>query len=350
MPVKTERHDVAGVHQLLDGRRGHLPDHRHRRRYLRRRRPRQHDSRRTAATATRASSSSGGSNGAWQSSNITHELRDRGVAVADRPPTISTTSTPPSAARSSETALWFFRSYRRLVLNTTPGGSLRRRPAGHRRPVDRQRLGPGHLAGGARRTGSPPTRIVPGRARARLHRSGAGRGVAGADRPGDGGQQARSQGLLHRLRQVDVDAEQQAAARKRRSLPRSTTTRSSISPASPLPPVRPNFYTSFPRIDILRGTLTGASDFTPTFRSRWPTTLSSAVTYASGSHNLKVGAPVALRPGRIAGRLDQRRPERAVPQRRGGQRDGPECAGRRRSITSTPTSASSSRTRGRSAV
>ncbi|MGE3512497.1 MAG: TonB-dependent receptor [Vicinamibacterales bacterium] len=63
----------------------------------------------------------GGSSGKWQSNDITQELRDRGLP--------SPTSTdylydlnPSFGGPLKRDALWFFGSYRRLVLNTRPGG------------------------------------------------------------------------------------------------------------------------------------------------------------------------------------------------------------------------------------
>ena len=66
-------------------------------------------------------------------------------------------------------------------------------------------------------------------------------------------------------------------------------------------PGSPNFLLNFPRIDILNGTLTGASDFTPNFQKQDATALSSAVTYASGAHNFKAG--VQWRFGKVESQL-----------------------------------------------
>ncbi|MGE3512496.1 MAG: hypothetical protein AB7N65_26840 [Vicinamibacterales bacterium] len=55
-------------------------------------------------------------------------------------------------------------------------------------------------------------------------------------------------------------------------------------PGIAAPQGSPNFYTIFPRIDILRGTLTGASDFTANFQRQVAYAVSSVGLIRFGGH------------------------------------------------------------------
>ncbi len=229
----------------------------------------------------------GGSSGAWQSSNITDALRTRGLP--------SPTSTdylydmnPSFGGPLKRDALWFFGSYRRLVLNTRPGGTYADgRPAIEDQWVD---------SASARVTWQLSTK----------HRL-----TVYKDRAFKGKGHDFTDLVPAEVSPALIDPETAASKRDPKvyyiGYAKWTSTVSNkllvenglslainnysiiYQPGIAAPAGSPDFYTSFPRIDILRGTLTGASDFTANVQKQVAYAVSSAVTYVTGSHNLKAG-------------------------------------------------------------
>lgn len=242
----------------------------------------------------------GGSNGSWQSSNITPALQARGLP--------SPTSTdylydlnPSFGGPIRRDAVWFFGSYRRLVLNTRPGGTYADgRPAIEDQWID---------SGSARLTWqtSPRHRLT-----AYWDRAFKGKGHDFTDL------------VPAEVSPALIDPETAASKRDPKvyyiGYGKWTATLSNrllletgmalalnnysiiYQPGIAAPQGSARFLSSFPRIDILRGTLTGASDFTPNFQKQVAYALSSAATYATGSHNLRAG--IQWRFGPVESQMD----------------------------------------------
>lgn len=229
----------------------------------------------------------GGSSGAWQSNNITRELQTRGLP--------SPTSTdylydlnPSFGGPLKRDALWFFGSYRRLVLNTRPGGTYADgRPAIEDQWID---------SGSARLTWQMSSKH---RLTAYFDRAFKGKGHDFTDL------------VPAEVSPALIDPETAASKRDPKvyyigygkwtaTLSNKLMIENGVSlainnysiiyqPGIAAPQGSSRFLTSFPRIDIARGTLTGASDFTPNFQRQVAYALASTMTYASGSHNVRAG-------------------------------------------------------------
>ena len=109
----------------------------------------------------------GGSSGAWQSNNITPELLGRGLPAPTATDYLYDFN-PSFGGPLKRDALWFYGSYRRLVLNTKPGR--------HFIPTAGPAIEDQWIDSGSARltwqaspgTVSPPTWTVPGKARATI--------------------------------------------------------------------------------------------------------------------------------------------------------------------------------------
>jgi hypothetical protein len=241
----------------------------------------------------------GGSTGAWQSNNLTQDLLDRGLRAPSATDYLYDLN-PYFGGPLKKDAIWFYGSYRRLVLNTLPGGTFNDgSPAIEDQWID---------SGSARLTWQVSQR---NRLTAYLDRAWKGKGHDFTDF------------VPAEVSPALIDPET-AASKRNPSLYyigyakwTSTVTNKLLvengvslainnysiiyQPGVEAPPGSPNFLLNFPRIDILNATLTGASDFTPNFQKQDATALSSAVTYASGAHNFKAG--VQWRFGKVESQL-----------------------------------------------
>jgi hypothetical protein len=229
----------------------------------------------------------GGSSGNWQSNNVTQELIDRGLPSPTATDYLYDLN-PSFGGPVKRDAVWFFGSYRRLVLNTLPGGSYADgRPAVEDQWID---------SGSARLTWqvSPPHRLT-----AYIDRAWKGKGHDFTDLVPAEVSPARIDPETAASKR-DPSLYYIAYAKWTSTLTNKLLLENGLSlavnnysiiyqPGVAAPPGSPNFLINFPRIDILRGTLTGASDFTPNFQKQDAYALSSAMTYAGGAHHFKTG-------------------------------------------------------------
>jgi hypothetical protein len=229
----------------------------------------------------------GGSSGNWQANNIDDDLRARGF------PTPTATEylydlNPAFGGPIKRDAVWFFGSYRRLTLNTLPGALYA--------------------------DGTPAVEdqwIDSASARVTWQISRKNRLTVYEDRAWKGKHHDYTDLVPAEVSPALMDPVTAPSARDPKvyyiGYAKWTSPISSkllletglsfalnnysiiYQPGVAAPPGSPNFYTNFPRIDILRGTMTGASDFTPNFQKQVAYGVSSSVTYATGSHNLKGG-------------------------------------------------------------
>jgi hypothetical protein len=229
----------------------------------------------------------GGSNGAWQSSNFTDDLRARGVPAPTSTDYLYDFN-PSFGGPVWRDKLWFYSSFRRLVLNTRPGGSYA--------------------------DGSPAIEdqyVNSGSARVTWQASPKNRFAFYKDRAWKGKGHDFTDLVPAEVSPALIDPATAASARDPKVYYiaygkwTSTATNNLLiengvslalnnysiiyQPGIAAPAGSPNFYNIFPRIDILNGTLTGASDFTANFQKQVAYGISSSLTYVSGSHNLKVG-------------------------------------------------------------
>jgi hypothetical protein len=229
----------------------------------------------------------GGSSGAWQANNIDDELKQRGFPSPTATDSLYDLN-PAFGGPIRRDALWFYGSYRRLTLNTKPGAfyadgtpaiedqwidsasaritwqiSRRNRLAVYE---DRAWKGKHHDFTDLVPPEVSPALIDPATASSRRDPKVYYIGYAKWTSP-ISNKLLVENGLSFALNNYSIIYQPGIAA----------------------PPGSPNFYTAFTRIDILRGTMTGASDFTPNFQKQVAYGLSSSLTYATGSHNLKVG-------------------------------------------------------------
>ena len=241
----------------------------------------------------------GGSTGAWQSNNLSQSLKDRGLRAPSGTDYLYDLN-PSGGGPIAKNKVWFYGSYRRLVLNTLPGAFYR----DGRKAVEDQWVN----SASARLTYQLTQR---NRVTAYLDRAFKGKGHDFTD-------------LVPAEVSPALIDPATAASKRNPSMyyigyAKWTTTltnklllENGVSVAInnysiiyqdgiAAPPGSPNFLLNFPRIDILQGTLTGASDFTPNFQKQDAQALSSALTYASGAHNFKAG--VQWRFGKVESQL-----------------------------------------------
>jgi hypothetical protein len=242
----------------------------------------------------------GGSSGAWQSSNITPELTSRGVPAPTATDYLYDFN-PAFGGPLQRNRFWFFGSYRRLVLNTKPGGSY----ADGRPAIEDQW-------------------IDSGSARLTWQASRANKITLYMDRAWKGKGHDFTDLVPAEVAPSGIDPETAASKRDPKvyyiGYGKWTSTVSNrlllengvslalnnysiiYQPGVAAAPGSPDFYTSFPRIDIAQGTLIGASDFTPNFQKQVAYALSSSATYATGSHSFKAG--VQWRFGPVQSQVD----------------------------------------------
>ena len=229
----------------------------------------------------------GGSSGDWQSSNVTQDLLNRGLPAPTAADYLYDLN-PSFGGPVKRDAVWFFGSYRRLVLNTLPGGSYSDgRPAVEDQWID---------SGSVRLTwqASRPHRLT-----AYIDRAWKGKGHDFTDLVPAEVSPARIDPETAASKR-DPSLYYIAYAKWTSTLTNKLLLENGLSfainnysiiyqPGVAAPPGSPNFLINFPRIDILRGTLTGASDFTPNFQKQDAYAVSSALTYAGGAHHFKAG-------------------------------------------------------------
>ena len=242
----------------------------------------------------------GGSSGAWQSSNITPELRARGVPAPTATDYLYDLN-PAIGGPIQKSKLWFFASYRRLVLNTLPGGVY----ADGSPAIEDQWIN----SGSARLTWQATTR---NKATLYMDRAFKGKGHDFTDLvPAEVAPSGIDPATAASKRDPKVYyigyGKWTSTVNNRLLLENGVSfalNNYSIiyQPGIAAPPGTPEFYTNFPRIDIARGTLTGASDFTPNFQKQVAYAVSSALSYVTGSHNFKVG--VQWRFGPVQSQVD----------------------------------------------
>jgi hypothetical protein len=226
--------------------------------------------------------------GGWQSNNITPELLSRGLAT--------TTSTdllydvnPGFGGPLRRDRLWFFGSYRRLVVNTRPAGAFFRdgRPAIEDQWID---------SGSLRLTWQA----------AAQHKI-----TMYGDRQWKGKGHDFTDGVPAEVTKAGIDPETASSRRDPRlyyvAQGKLTSTLSSrllvesgwslsmykwsidYQPGVGKPRGTPEWFAGAARVDIARGTLTTAANFSPRLVDAVGHQLSSAVSYVTGSHTFKTG-------------------------------------------------------------
>ncbi len=240
-----------------------------------------------------------GVDGSWQSSNITPELKSRGL------PTPTATDilydfNPGVGGPLKRNKLWFYGSYRRLVVNTKPAGAFYKdgRPA-----IEDQWIDSGSLRLTWQATSQHKVTLY-------------------KDRQWKGKGHDFTDGVPPEVRIAGIDPETASSRRKPKlyyvaqaKLTSSLNSRLLIESGLSLsiynwsilyqrgvdkPRGSPEWFAGAPRVDFARGTLTTASNFSPRSVDAEGFQLSSAVSYVTGSHNLKTGAQWRFGPARDA--------------------------------------------------
>ena len=226
--------------------------------------------------------------GSWQSNNITPELLSRGL--------VTTTSTdflydvnPGFGGPLLRNRLWFFGSYRRLVVDTRPAGAF----------LD---------------DGSPAIEdqwIDSGSLRVTWQAASQQKVTVYGDRQWKGKGHDFTDGVPPEVTKAGIDPETASSRRDPRlyyvAQAKLTSTLSSrllvesgwslsmynwsidYQPGVGHPRGTPGWYAGAPRVDIARGTLTTASNFSPRTVDATGHQLSTALSYATGSHTFKTG-------------------------------------------------------------
>ena len=216
----------------------------------------------------------GGTDGDWQA-----EQRDRRAAGARAAHRARASRRSPDfnvgvGGPIMKDKLWFFASWRRIATDSViPGSYFARHGRGrHRRrgSVDSEQDGPPDLAGRTRRTSSASTTTA-------IRSSKGTKSIVGVDRRmGHGGRAGaipEHAHLLHRPGEVDLDDQQQAAARSRLSRPTSSTSTSATSRACRRSATRPSGSTPSARATCITlqaydGRITPANGIDPKAQHR----------------------------------------------------------------------------------